>query len=126
MQDKDGFGSGNLEFNFPGDDMDNFRAAQEAGWKVIGGEQLTVSTSAVRLFPNPPANTRMCVFTVRTTPITVSALSGTNPTAGAVGNDYAAGGPYALPLNDSEAAGVKAIRNGGADAAIYAEYWSLP
>jgi hypothetical protein len=111
-------------FDFAGDDMDFYRAAQENGWTALTGEQVTVAASSGRLFPNPHANTKMVVFAVRGAGITVRSDKGA-ATAGAAGIDYTQGGPYALPMNATELANVNAIQNGGA-ASIYAEYWGLP
>lgn len=104
--------------------MDFYRAAQDAGFKVISETALPSLASAASLFPSPPAGTRMIVFSVRGQPITVRGDGGT-PTAGANGVSYSVGGPYGLPINDSEAANFKAIQE-GATATGWVQYWGLP
>ena len=105
-------------------DMDFYRAAQEAGFTVLGSHAFPSLTGAANPFVSPPSGTRMIVFCVRGYPITLC-CDGTTATAGGNGIDYAVGGPYALPLDDSESANCSAVQNGGA-ATGWAEFWGLP
>ncbi len=116
-----------------GDDMDFYRAAQEAGWKVLYAEAMPSLASAAALFPSTQsaaankasvAGTRMVMFCVRGAAITVT-CDGTTPTAGGHGIDYPVGSPYMLALNDDEASAVQAIQSGGT-ASGWIEYWGLP
>lgn len=109
---------------FFGDDMDFYRAAEQACFKVLGGQALPSLTSSTQIFSGAPAGTRMIVFVLRGNGITMRGDGGT-PTAGANGVDYPAGGPYALAIDDNQALSFYAIQNGGA-ATGWVEFWGLP
>jgi hypothetical protein len=108
------------------DSMDNYLAGSESGWRVIGGEGVTINSSATNMFPGAPGGTRMALFTVRGAGLTCTGDGATPPTAGAAGSDYFPSvSPYRLPMNKVELAKFQAIQNGGATT-IYAEYWGIP
>ena len=81
------------------------------GLKLLSTEALPSLISAARLFPTPPDAAVMALVTIRSAGITVSFKEGTDPTASAVGNDYAAANtPYEFWMNAQEMAKVKAIQ----------------
>jgi hypothetical protein len=93
------------------------------GYKVLGVQAQGSLNSSQNPFSSAPAGTKMVLVTVTGADVRLT-FDGTTVPTSTVGNIFASGQSYWLPLNETEAEKVKAIET-SASAAMYASFWGL-